>query len=81
MILGAIVTAFLASLDALLSLLPSWTVPTWPDSAWIGIAVELDAVFPVGVLIWSLFLTLAAVALLQLWDFGVWIFHQFWGSS
>lgn len=82
MITDAIVGWVLAGLTALLTLLPTWTAPTGPSLAFIGGAVNAgDKVFPMTQLVWAILAGFAVEALLRLWDFSIWLYHQFWGSD
>lgn len=82
MISDLIVTAFLAGLDAVLSLLPSFDVSYVDDGFRVGTVVgKVNQVIPI-----VLILTLAAVAvgirlILNLFDVGLFVYHQFWGAS
>lgn len=82
MITDLIVTAFLAGLDAVFSLLPSFDV-SYVDSGFrVGTLVgKMNQVVPI-----LLILTLAAVAvgiriILNIFDVGMFVYHQFWGAS
>ena len=82
MITKAVVDVFLSALDALFSLLPSWSFS--PDSTAAGPlawAVRANHVFPVFTLLTVLGLWVGLLVLLRTWDFGVFVYHQFWGSS
>lgn len=82
MITNLIVTAFLASVDALVSLFPSFSMPSFsgPSSA-IAAVANLNMLFPVCTLI--LCITSAVVIMIALygWDAILWVYHQFWGSD
>jgi len=82
MITKWIVDAFLAGLDALLSLLPSFTVPTWdnPNGA-LGQVANLNRVFPVCTLILCILAVVVVMLALYAWDALVFVYHQFWGSN
>lgn len=82
MITNLIVTAFLASIDALTSLFPSFSMPSFPAaSSAISAVANLNMLFPVCTLI--LCITSAVVIMIALygWDAILWVYHQFWGSD
>jgi len=77
----AIVSAFLSALSAVLGVLPDWDPPAVAGTTGMGVVARAAAVFPVGSLVWAIVALLALELALQLWDLGVWVWHQFWGSS
>lgn len=81
MITKLIVDMFMACLDALISLLPSWSPPIFDPFSFISIAFNANRVFPVA----TALLLLAAIIVLRLamnlWDHAVFVYHQFWGSD
>jgi hypothetical protein len=83
-ITDAIVSALLGSLVALVSLLPSWTPPT-ADAAGHTFFIEavraVNSIIPLYPVLACAALYLTLLALLRGFDLGVWVFHQFWGSS
>lgn len=82
MITEWIITVFLASIDALFSLFPSFTVPTFdsPTGAFAKIGT-LNKLFPVTTLILCILAAVTIMVALYLWDAILFIYHQFWGSS
>lgn len=82
MITKVIIDAFLACIDALVSLFPSFSLPSLPTgSPALSEVANLNRVFPVCTLI--LCITSAVVLMVALygWDAIVWLYHQFWGSD
>lgn len=82
MITGAVVGALLACLDALLSLMPTFSLP---DSeayhghlSWV---YDVGQLLPVQVVMSMLLIALAVELALRLWDVAVFVYHQFWGSN
>jgi hypothetical protein len=83
MITEFIINIFLASIDALTSLLPSFSLPSFTENG-SGVFTtigSLNDLFPVLTLILCLIAAVTVIAALNLLDFGVWIYHQFWGAS
>lgn len=84
MITDAIISAFFGGVNALLSLLPSYTLPTGltNDSGRIGQTVaQLNDVFPVSTVAQIIGLALSLKLIMIGADVTIWIYHQFWGSS
>lgn len=81
MITGLVVTALLASLDALLSLLPGFTIPVSSTSTVGELGWTLNQFLPVAVLCTAALAVLGWYALMNLWNLVVWVYHQFWGSD
>jgi len=46
-----------------------------------GLVTQLHGVLPVADVLVMLAATLAVAFVLALFDVGVWVYHQFWGSS
>lgn len=81
MIIGYVVSALLACIDALVSLFPSFTINLPGNDGVLAIISAADGVVPVHTASQALLLALTILLGLRLFDFGVWVFHQFWGSS
>ena len=85
MITDAIITAFFGSINALLSLMPSYVLPTElvvDRTLIIGQYASLsNNIFPLVTIAKIAGLALAIKLLMFGWDFIVYIYHQFWGSS
>lgn len=82
MITDFLMTALFSALDAVLGLMPTWTPPSAPSfDGWAYVALAADHYFPMATLAAVLLLVLATDFLLLLWDAGVWVYHQIWGSS
>lgn len=81
MIIDLIVSAFLALIDGLVSLFPSFTMPDELILTALTPVLQLNPFFPVV----TLFTTLIAAMVIELalrgWDLTVWVYHQFWGSE
>lgn len=81
MITNLIVTAFLAGLDAVLSLFPIVAFPTDVGMSIGNTVGEINLIFPLK-LVMQLFVASIAVRIaLNTFDMGVWVYHQFWGSD
>lgn len=81
MITTAIVSAVLACLDAVFSLLPNFTLDL-PGTSDIWRNLELvNGVFPAVTLARQLTIYLSLLVAIRLWDFGVYVYHQFWGGD
>jgi hypothetical protein len=77
----SIVTAVLAALEALLTLMPDWQ---WPQRTVVGTVVFLgqaNRVFPVATVAAMFGLFIALKLALGLWDLTLFVYHQFWGAS
>lgn len=81
MITDAIFGALFAGLDALLTLLPSWSFPSSVDVGIADFAANLNNVVPIQTAMTVVGAGVALVLGLRLWDLSVFIFHQFWGSD
>lgn len=83
MITKILVTAFLASLNALLTLLPSWTLPDMDDGGQIvGTYVYfINFIFPVVTILTVITASFALRGIMSGWDLIVWVYHQFWGGD
>lgn len=86
MVTDAIFGVLFSGLSALLSLLPVWSLPTATDSTGplgsiLRAIITVDAVVPIRTAATALAASLALLLLLYAWDFLVWVYHQFWGSS
>lgn len=82
MITDKILNAFFGGINALLSLMPSFTMPTFGGATLLGQTVsQFEPIFPVG----TVFAVIAAALVLRLalsaWDFIAFVYHQFWGAS
>jgi len=79
-----IISALLGGLNAILSLLPDYALPTVIESAGLRLgtyAAKADALFPFLTVAQITGLALALRLLMSGYDFLVWLYHQFWGSS
>lgn len=83
MITEFIINVFLASLDALTSLIPSFTLPSFSENGTgaFGTIGKLNGLFPVMTLILCLASALIVILALNVWDLTVFIYHQFWGAN
>lgn len=83
MIIDWILTAISAGINALISLGPSITIPTWDatNTNATTIVMTLNGIIPIYALMVSFFAILAVQLLLQIWDLIVFVYHQFWGSD
>lgn len=83
MITEFIINAFLAGVDAILSLIPDFTNYTEPSDGFsVGSIVgNFNQIFPI-ILVMQLALFAIGIRLLfNAFDLAVWIYHQFWGAS
>lgn len=80
-IVDLIVSALLAGLDALTSLLPTVTIPVGSQVHVGSLAVELGRVVPVAQIILGLSACIGLRLVMYGWDLVVWVYHQFWGSG
>jgi hypothetical protein len=81
-IIDVIVTAFLAALDALFSLLPSFNLPQPDDIPYVfGAILDMDRLFPVRTVMGIFGASIVVILAMRLWDAIVWTYHQFWGAS
>lgn len=81
MITGAVINALLSALDAIFSLLPSWTFTPPGNDGVVAFISRANGVVPIHTAITLMLLTLGLIVILRTWDFGVFVFHQFWGSD
>ena len=81
MITKWIIDAFMACLDALISLLPSWSPPSIDSFSFVSIIYNANRVFPVITALLILGLIIALRLAMNLWDHAVFVYHQFWGSD
>lgn len=83
MITEFIINIFLASIDALTGLFPSFDVPSFSESGSgvFGTIGMLNDLFPVLTLILCLGAAILVILGLNGWDAIVFIYHQFWGSN
>lgn len=85
MITDAIIAAFFGGINALLSLMPTYVLPeglTVDRTLIIGQYASLsNNIFPLGTIIQIAGLGIGLKLLMFGWDFIVFIYHQFWGSS
>lgn len=85
MVTDLIVDAFMAALDAVLSLLPVVTVPASAVLSFagdfVGFVVGMQRVVPLADILVLLVAQIAVMLALATFDLGVWIWHQFWGAS
>lgn len=84
MILTLIVTACLGFVQAIITALPTTsdlnlTSGLGPQIG--GAARTINAWIPIGLAVECALVLLAIQAALFLFEFGVWVFHQFWGAS
>lgn len=73
-------------LNSLLSLLPSWSLPAPPDAregtnTMVQALTTVASIVPLQQVVIATSAAVALVLLLYAWDFLVWVYHQFWGSS
>lgn len=81
MITDAIITVFLAAIDSLFSLLPSWTLTVPDHSDVFGYIILANNIVPVGTVATQIVLWIGLLLALRLWDFIAFVYHQFWGSD
>jgi hypothetical protein len=85
-IIDAIVTAFLAALDALLSLIPDLIADDYDDNGAFSnnvffLTSQITRVFPLGFFVVGMVMFLTVTLGLALWDLTLWVYHQLWGSA
>lgn len=85
MITDLIITAVLGGINALLSLMPNWQLPTATENGFGGqigqYAAMVDEFFPISTIVQIFLSWLGLRLLLAGWDFIVFVYHQFWGSN
>lgn len=85
MITDAIISALLAALDALVSLVPVVTLPVLTVTSFAtqfaSLISGIHRAAPLGDALAVLALGLLVMFALATFDLGVWVYHQFWGSS
>lgn len=84
MIVDLIITAILGSINALLSLIPSWTLPTFGHDDGMAFAEYTQAmnhIVPITTILSIIGAAIALRVIMYGFDGIVWIFHQFWGSD
>lgn len=82
MITDFLITALLAGFDSVLSVLPTITLPDPDGYVGIGRVIgSIDAVFPLATMLVLLGITIAVELGLRSVEFGIWLYHQFWGSG
>lgn len=81
MITDFILSAVFGGINALLSLAPSYTLPTSSAGTAFQLMQSVNHIMPIadiGICI-AAFITLRTA--LQGWDFVAFVYHQFWGSD
>ena len=82
MITDLILNAFLACIDALVSLLPTINLPPLiPFDLIAQFSYSMNRVTPLGTVLQLMFVAIGIRLALQGWEFIQWIYHQFWGAS
>jgi len=82
MITDAIVSAFLAAVAALFSLLPSITLPDiTPDMQLFQYARAFGNIVPLNDLFICVGISIGLHLLFNAWDLALFVYHQFWGSN
>lgn len=82
MITDVLVSAILGGLTALLSLLPSFTMPdAGLYDGFMGNIIKVDYVFPIIFLFQCIVVLFTVELLMRSWDLIVWLYHQFWGGD
>jgi hypothetical protein len=81
MITDLVVTALLAALTALTSLLPPVPVPVASSTRFGELGYTLNQFLPIVQIATAALACLAVYAAMNLWNLGVWVYHQFWGSN
>jgi sterol desaturase/sphingolipid hydroxylase (fatty acid hydroxylase superfamily) len=80
-----IIDALMGALDAVLSLLPVVLLPvvtvTSYGAQFAGYVAGMSRVVPLADIVVLLGLGVAVFVAFSVTDLGVWIYHQFWGSS
>lgn len=83
MITDAIISAFLACIDALLTLLPSLDVPFSPSNAvWIAqYSVAFNRIVPMQLFIECILASITLQVAIWVFDGVLWLYHQIHGSD
>lgn len=81
MITGAVITAVLACLDAVFSLVPGFSFTPGDTHGDIAIVSELNGIIPIQTCVTLILLTFGLILIQRGWDLIVFVFHQFWGSD
>lgn len=80
MITDFIITAFLAGIDALVSLFPTVTFLTNVNMG-VKLPADINRIIPLNFILATALICLGIRLALDGWDAVVWVYHQFWGSS
>lgn len=82
MLLDLLIAALTGIINAIMSLLPQFELPTPDIDAGIFPTISaLDNVVPVGDAVVILLLIITVILALYIWDFALFVYHQFWGSG
>lgn len=83
MITDFIIGAFVSGIGALLSLVPSVTIPDAGETftQFAGVIGRANKVFPILVAVTCLGAIVTLKIALTAWEFIVFVYHQFWGSE
>lgn len=75
--------AIFAGISALLTLIPTYSLPD-PGNTFsnlVGYMHEADGIVPLQALGGAIAAMVGTLAVLRTADFAVWIYHQFWGGD
>ena len=82
MITDFILGAIFGGISALISLIPTWSLPSYGGSpVYLQFITQANRVFPLTEACLMLAAYLGLRVVLQSWDVIVFIYHQFWGSG
>lgn len=82
MISDFIINAIFGSINALLGLLPTWTLPNPSIGDGItGLVYDMRRIWPITDFVTALIAFFAMRTGIMVWDFIVYVYHQFWGGD
>lgn len=81
MVTDLVIEAFLASLEAVMSLMPAWDWPVRTIVGTVGFVGQANRVVPVATIAAMFGLYIGLLLVIRVFDLAVWVYHQFWGAS
>lgn len=82
MITDLIVTAFLACIDAVFSLIPTFDAPTLVSADSVSnYGMQFSRIVAIEWLLACCVISLGIILIMQVIDLAFFLYHQFWGAS
>lgn len=81
MIIDALIRFVQGMIDALMSFLPVYQLPALETFEFLPYTQRLNRVVPINLAVTLLVASIALRIAFNLWDFVVFVYHQFWGSN